>query len=87
MSIPIQLISSDGKYFDIDSSIAESSQYLKQIIDFEEDEGSGPQQIPIPNVTSSILVLVIEFMRHHTAIEPMSAIEKVRDCPRNTRRS
>lgn len=41
-------------------------------VDLEADH-----EIPLPNVKSSVLVKVIEFLKHHGDVEPMFEIEKV----------
>jgi len=53
------------------------SELVKTMIDDEQDEDEA-QEIPLPNVKSSILAKVIEFANHHKTVEAMTDIEKVK---------
>nr|GEV10148.1 SKP1-like protein 1B [Tanacetum cinerariifolium] len=60
-SSKIVLRSSDGDTFEIDEKVALESETIKHMI---EDECAG-SVIPIPNVTSKILSMVIEYCKKH----------------------
>ncbi|KAK4568105.1 hypothetical protein RGQ29_003751 [Quercus rubra] len=55
----ITLRSSDGEAFEVEEKVATESQTIKHMI---EDDYS---EIPLPNVTSNILTLVIEYCKKH----------------------
>lgn len=69
----VHLVSSEGETFDVQLNVAKLSELVKTMID--DDAGDEAQEIPLPNVKSTILALVVEFIRHHAA-EPMNEIEK-----------
>jgi S-phase kinase-associated protein 1 len=71
----VHLVSSEGESFDVAVSTAKMSELVKQMIDDDADADEA-QEIPLPNVKSTILALVIEFLRHQST-EPMTDIEKV----------
>jgi len=70
-------VSQEGESFDVALSVAKMSELVKTMIDEDQDEDEA-QDIPLPNVKSSILAKVIEF-EQHSAIEKMNEIEKVAD--------
>ncbi|KAL4633550.1 hypothetical protein ACB092_04G131000 [Castanea dentata] len=55
----ITLRSSDGEAFEVEEKVVTESQTIKHMI---EDDYS---EIPLPNVTSNILTLVIEYCKKH----------------------
>ncbi|KAK9996177.1 hypothetical protein SO802_020863 [Lithocarpus litseifolius] len=55
----ITLRSSDGEAFEVEEKVATESQTIKHMI--EDDYG----EIPLPNVKSNILTLVIEYCKKH----------------------
>ena len=71
----VHLVSSEGESFDVVLSTAKMSELVKTMID-EDADAEEAQEIPLPNVKSQILAMVIEFIRHHTQ-DPMTDIEKV----------
>ena len=71
----VHLVSSEGESFDVKSSAASMSQLVSNLIDESGDDDEA-QEIPLPNVKSTILALVIEFMNHYES-EKMTEIEKV----------
>ena len=71
----VHLVSSEGESFDVSTSAASMSQLVNNLIDNTEDDDEA-QEIPLPNVKSTILALVIEFMNHFES-EKMTEIEKV----------
>jgi S-phase kinase-associated protein 1 len=71
----VHLVSQEGESFDVPLSVAKTSELVKTMVD-EEQEDEEAQEIPLPNVKSSILAKVIEFS-HHYRIETMNEIEKV----------
>lgn len=70
------LVSQESESFEVPLSIAMMSELVKQIIDPELVGEDEKQEIPLPNVKSSILAKVIEFTNHYKS-EPMTEIEKV----------
>lgn len=71
----VHLVSQEGELFDVPISVARMSELVKTMIDEDQDE-EEVQEIPLPNVKSSILVKVIEFAQHYRG-EAMNEIEKV----------
>jgi S-phase kinase-associated protein 1 len=71
----VHLVSQEGESFDILISIAKMSELVKTMIDEDQDEEEA-QEIPLPNVKSSVLAKVIEFAQHYKT-EPMTEFEKV----------
>jgi len=55
--------------------IATKSELVKTMIDEDEDDTDEVQEVPLPNVKSSVLTKVIEFLKHDDA-EPMNEIDK-----------
>ena len=76
----VHLVSSEGESFDVASSAACMSMLVSNLIEETGDDDEA-QEIPLPNVKSTILALVIEFMNHYES-EKMTEIEKV-SCPPN----
>ncbi|KAH0720574.1 hypothetical protein KY284_005604 [Solanum tuberosum] len=60
----IILRSFDGETFEVDEAVALESETIKHMI---EDECANTT-IPIPNVTSKILVKVIEYCKRHVEV-------------------
>ena len=71
----VHLVSQEGESFDVSIQVATMSELVKTMIDEEQDDEEA-QEIPLPNVKSSILAKVIEFNQHYKT-EPMNEIEKV----------
>lgn len=71
----VHLVSGEGESFDVPLSVAIMSELVKTMIDEDQDEDEA-QEIPLPNVKSSILAKVIEFEQHYKT-DPMNEIEKV----------
>ena len=69
----VLLNSREGESFELEIDIAKQSDLIKSMIDESAEE---IQEIPLPNVESSILSKVIVYCRHY-AIEPMKEFEKV----------
>ncbi|KAK1422986.1 hypothetical protein QVD17_18279 [Tagetes erecta] len=57
----IVMRSSDNETFELDESVAVESQTIKHMI----EDGCADNIIPLPNVTSKILSLVIEYCKKH----------------------
>ena len=72
----VHLVSNEGESFDVPLSAAKMSELVKQMID-DDAEADEAQEIPLPNVKSTILSRVIEFIRHYSE-DKMNEIEKVR---------
>ncbi|GLD95462.1 hypothetical protein PINS_up004107 [Pythium insidiosum] len=70
----VNLVSMDGDSFEVSRSIASMSELVKTLISDEQDDDEV-QEIPLPNVKSSVLSKVIEFCSHHHN-NPMREIEK-----------
>jgi S-phase kinase-associated protein 1 len=78
MPTTVQLVSNEGESFDVAIENAKMSTLIFNLIENQEDQDEDEtQEIPLPNVKSTILSSVIEFM-NHCATEPMNEIEKVR---------
>ena len=71
----VHLVSLEGESFDVPMSVAKMSELVKTMIDEEQDD-EEIQDIPLPNVKSSILAKIIEFCKHYK-VDPMYEIEKV----------
>lgn len=68
----VKLVSKEGESFTLPISVAKLSKLVEMTIDDEnEDE---VQEIPLPNVKSSILSKVIEYCTHYQTVEPMAPI-------------
>ena len=67
----VTLISSDNEKYEISSKAAKRSTVISNVLEsYPEDS-----EIPIPNVTSKILKVIIEYLNHYENEEP-SIIEK-----------
>lgn len=77
MATNVSLVSNEGELFDVTVANAKISTLISNLIDSAGDDDDEAQEIPLPNVKSSILSSVIEFMNHY-ATDPMNEIEKVR---------
>jgi S-phase kinase-associated protein 1 len=71
----VNLVSQDGDSFEVPRSVAYMSELVKTMIADEQDD-EEVQEIPLPNVKSTVLSKVIEFCSHHHN-NPMQEIEKV----------
>jgi len=71
----VHLVSSEGESFDVALSVAKMSGLVKTMID-EDQDSEEAQEIPLPNVKSSILAKVIVFAQYYQKTEPMTEIEK-----------
>lgn len=69
----ITLVSSDGDTFEIDEAVALESQTIKYMI---EDNCVDDTGIPISNVTSEILAMVIEYCKKHVEAAAFAEEEK-----------
>ena len=76
----VHLVSNEGESFDVPLNAAKLSELVKTMLDEEAEDADDIQEIPLPNVKSTVLALVIEFLRHQI-VEPMNDIEKVRKEP------
>ena len=57
----VNLMSSDGVTFEVDDIVALELQTIKHMI----EDGFSDGAIPLPNVTSGILAMVIEYCKMH----------------------
>ena len=57
----VNLMSSDGVTFEVDDTVALELQTIKHMI----EDGFSDGAIPLPNVTSGILAMVIEYCKMH----------------------
>ncbi|KAG6504086.1 hypothetical protein ZIOFF_036414 [Zingiber officinale] len=62
----IALLSSDGEAFEVDAAVAMVSKTIEHMVEFDCAEDT----IPLPNVTSRILVKVIEYCQKHVLDDP-----------------
>jgi S-phase kinase-associated protein 1 len=67
----LRLVSSEGEKFEVSKKIAISSELVKTMAEGDKEEN----EIPLPNVKSSVLKKVIEYMRYHVD-NPAREIEK-----------
>ena len=65
----ITLKSSEGEEFEVDEAVAKESQTIRHMI---EDE-CADNAIPLPNVNSKILSMVIEYCKKHVQASPKPA--------------
>lgn len=72
----VHLISQEGESYDVPVNIACQSQLVKAMVE-EDGEDDDPQEVPLPNVKSSILAKVVEYCTHYSS-DPMTEIEKVK---------
>lgn len=70
----VSLISQDGEQFVVPFDVATMSELVKTMFDPDQPEDEV-QEIPLPNIKTSILAKVIEFLTHYK-VEPMTEIEK-----------
>jgi S-phase kinase-associated protein 1 len=70
----VHLVSQEGESFDVSIDTAIMSELVKTMIDEDLDEEEA-QEIPLPNVKTTILAKVVEFIQHYKT-EPMNDIEK-----------
>ena len=74
----VHLVSQEGESFDVPLTVARMSELVKTMIEDQNEDDEESQEIPLPNVKSSILAKVIEFA-HHYKVEPMFEIEQVKN--------
>jgi len=70
----VQLVSQEGDNFQVERKVAKMSELVKTMLPEDEDADES-QEIPLPNVKSSVLGKVIEFCRKYKE-DPMKEIEK-----------
>nr|CCA15417.1 Skp1like protein putative [Albugo laibachii Nc14] len=70
----VNLVSMDGDSFEVSRSVASMSELVKTLIADGTDD-QEIQEIPLPNVKSTVLSRVIEFCSHHLT-NPMEDIDK-----------
>ncbi|OQS02818.1 S-phase kinase-associated protein 1A [Thraustotheca clavata] len=68
----IRLLSAEGDAFEVPYEVATMSQLVKEQIEDDCEEG---QEIPLPNVKSTVLMKVVDFIKYHHA-NPMKEIPK-----------
>lgn len=61
----IKLRSSDGEVFDVDVEVAKASVTIKTMLDDLGIEDDDQEEVPLPNVSSSILRKVIQWAQYH----------------------
>lgn len=74
----ITLLSQEGEKFEVSENVANMSELIKSMIEENEDDDDEEeaQEIPLPNVKTSILSKVIEFCKYHSSGNAMLEIEK-----------
>ena len=70
----VHLVSQEGEQFEVPLDVATMSELVKTMFDSDQPEDEV-QEMPLPNVKTSILSKVIEFLTHYKG-EPMTEIEK-----------
>lgn len=58
----IRIVTGNSQYFEVDAGVANQS---KTIRDMLAETGNPKDTIPLPNVTSDILALVLKYCKHH----------------------
>eukprot|EP01118_Nematostelium_gracile_P012427 TRINITY_DN4538_c0_g1_i1.p1 TRINITY_DN4538_c0_g1~~TRINITY_DN4538_c0_g1_i1.p1 ORF type:complete len:160 (+),score=53.06 TRINITY_DN4538_c0_g1_i1:78-557(+) len=77
MSNKVKLVSSDEEEFEADKNAITLSVTIRNMLeDVESGGGDGETLIPLPNVTSKILKMVIEYCQYHTE-HPSPQDEKI----------
>jgi len=67
----VTLVSNDNKEFTIDAGIANTSGFIKTMI----EDGLSGDSIPFPDISSNTLSKIVEFMQYYNN-NPFEAIEK-----------
>ncbi|XP_077221166.1 SKP1-like protein 1B [Tasmannia lanceolata] len=75
MSKKVTLKSSDGEVFEVDEAVVLESQAIRHMI----EEDCTDNGIPLPNVTSKILSMVIEYCKKHVGAQKKSEDKSVED--------
>ena len=70
----VHLVSQEGEQFEVSLDVVKMSELVKIMFDTEQPEDEV-QEMPLPNVKTSILSKVIEFLTHYKG-ESMTEIEK-----------
>lgn len=70
----VHLVSQEGEQFEVSLDVVKMSELVKIMFDTEQSEDEV-QEMPLPNVKTSILSKVIEFLTHYKG-EPMTEIER-----------
>jgi S-phase kinase-associated protein 1 len=68
----VTLVTSDEESFKVEKKVAERSQLIKSMM--EDLPGQSDEPIPLPNVSSAVLVKVLEYCDHHKT-EPLPAAD------------
>lgn len=68
--MPIKLKSADGELFDVDVEVAKASMTIKNMLENLGDCEDG-EEIPVPNVNSTILKKVIQWAQYHKDDPPV----------------
>lgn len=74
----VKLVSKEGSVHEVPLAVAKMSTLVATTIDDDDDDDDEDEierEIPLPNVTDSVLKLVIEYCTHHTMEEAMTQIE------------
>uniref|UniRef100_A0A7S3XK24 Uncharacterized protein n=1 Tax=Heterosigma akashiwo TaxID=2829 RepID=A0A7S3XK24_HETAK len=61
----VNLITQDGDSFTVAREKVQISELIRTMFDDSLDESDDPQEIPLPNLKSPVLVKVIEFCKHY----------------------
>lgn len=82
----ICLVSQDKQVFYVPKAEIMMSSLIQTMFDEEDEEEAngeeGCQEIPLPNVESNILSVVLEFVKHYQ-VETMATIAKVKKLSRS----
>ena len=74
----ITLRSSDGETFEVEMAVALESQTIKHMV----EDDCADNEIPLPNVTSSVLSKVIEYCKRH--VDSSSSKDDLKDESNNS---
>jgi S-phase kinase-associated protein 1 len=76
----VTLVSREGDKFEVEAKTAAMSELVLTMLtdgdDEEEDGEETIQEIPLPNIKSTVLAKVVEFCNYHVTNGPMKEIER-----------
>ena len=75
----VTLVSREGDKFEVEAKTAAMSELVLTMLTDGDDEEDGEetiQEIPLPNIKSTVLAKVVEFCNYHVTNGPMKEIER-----------